>query len=121
MLCFVQEPFSFSRFRPALVAPEGGSTVTISGRGFAMPMHGLLFEVTIDGKLCLSVQVISDVQLTCTTPPGSGARLKVATTPIVQVSYSGGRTPTVFDIKLETLSMAGFAYNGKRQQVAWLV
>ncbi|GAQ93011.1 hypothetical protein KFL_012480020 [Klebsormidium nitens] len=104
--------FSIVRFQPTLASPEGGSTLTISKTGFAAAVPGLLFEARVDGKLCPSVQVRSDPQLLCVVPPGSGSCLKVDVTPIVEINYGGPYSPLSLDIKLETLSLTGFAYKG---------
>ncbi|GAQ92816.1 hypothetical protein KFL_011520020 [Klebsormidium nitens] len=101
-----------SRFRPALAPPEGGTTLTITGKGFVTPVPGLYFEASVDGKLCPSVRVESDSVLICTVPPGSGSRLTVAITPVVDISYGSPRAPVVFDIKLPPLVLPGFAYKG---------
>lgn len=111
--CFVRFiGFSVTRFQPAVARPEGGATITIFGRGFATPFRGLVFEVAIDDQACRRVQVESDGELTCTAPPGSGVRLKVTVTPIVQVSYGGGQSPLTYDMKLAPLTLSGFAYTG---------
>jgi len=104
--------FSSTRCHPTVARPERGSTITLSRRGFATAVSGLGFEVAIDSQPCLSVAVISNTQLTCKVPPGSVARLEIALTPVVEVTYGGGRTPLVYEIKLATQTVEGFSYTG---------
>ncbi|MAB80752.1 MAG: hypothetical protein CMJ89_15495, partial [Planctomycetes bacterium] len=54
---------------PASGSPDGGETLVIGGSGFQKDFAGAN-TVLIDGVPALSVTVIDDLTLNCTTPPG---------------------------------------------------
>jgi LPXTG-motif cell wall-anchored protein len=77
---------------PATGATSGGTTVTISGSGFAA---GAI--VSIGGNVCASVVVVSSTSITCQTPQGTaGAKSVVVTnTDSESVTSAAGFTYTV--------------------------
>ncbi len=56
---------------PAEGSPIGGTLVSVRGSGFLNGAKGAP-QVTFDGKPASDVEVLDDLQLRCTTPPGIG-------------------------------------------------
>ncbi len=70
-------PPTLSGIVPASGPAQGGTQVTLTGRGFLEPGAGTTI-VRFGGVLALAVITQSDTTLTCTTPPGSaGAQVDV--------------------------------------------
>ena len=63
---------------------DGGTTITIIGDNFTPDS-----EVTIDGKPCLNVVVVSQFKITCVTPPHAEGNVNVVVT-----TPSGGSSTT---------------------------
>jgi photosystem II stability/assembly factor-like uncharacterized protein len=57
---------SLTSVSPAIGGTAGGTSVTLNGTNFVMPLN-----VTFDGVPAGNVTIVSPTSLTCTTPPGS--------------------------------------------------
>ena len=68
-------PVEITKVAPAGGPRAGGTTITVSGRGFGSNNDGI--SMFVGEKECTNVAMISDGSLTCSTPPGSGVGLTV--------------------------------------------
>lgn len=91
-----------TQVQPRAGSVEGGTTVTLTGSGLAD-----VSSVTFGGIAGSELVVVSDGQLTVTTPPGThGAQDVVVTSPNASTTVSGGytyhRAPTLTEVQPNT-------------------
>jgi hypothetical protein len=79
----------FTSLTPASGPEAGGTTVTITGTGFVA-----ITGVTFDSEPATSVVTVSDTEITCVTPAGTGALVDVVITSTYGTSQEGAGTFT---------------------------
>ena len=103
-------PPTIASVGPALISTDGGSTITISGAGFASPI------VTVNGLPCTSPVALSAGVITCVAPPSSTTGL--ATIMVTDFSGNGfsgsdsthlsyGAPPVIFSVNQPVVGIAG--------------
>lgn len=100
-------------FSPVTGPPTGGTDLLLKGRGFLLPVEGSSFKVAVGGEPCTAVEVVNDMVVRCSLPPGSGSGLTVSLCSLIPDVYWTGPAAVPVELQLEPTRKSGFSYDGK--------